>query len=283
MAELEPGAPSFVDRLLNGSITRARRTTAATRGEVVDLVLRGGYPIAVGLSTRARRRWFINLAALVVERLSVEEPDARRVTTAARFLTLLASRTAQVVSAADIGREMALGRDAAAAQLRLMELVYLVVLLPAWPTNLSARVTKRPKLHLVDSGLAAALQGMGERGVSSIDPAAASRFGALLETFVTMEVVKQTGWAEEDVELSHFRTSDGIEVDLVLETRDGRVAAVEVKAGERPGRDSTRGLEYLRDRVGERFVAGVVLTTGSHAQRIGDRLAVAPIDSLWRE
>jgi predicted AAA+ superfamily ATPase len=114
-----------------------------------------------------------------------------------------------------------------------------------------------------------------------VDPVAASRFGALLETFVVTEVLKQMGWATQEATAYHYRTADGTEVDLVLETLDGRVAAIEVKAGSRVTAAATRGLAHLRDRLGDRFVAGVLLTTGSQAQRLGDRLAVAPVAALW--
>ncbi|MDN5747322.1 MAG: hypothetical protein L0H64_02135 [Pseudonocardia sp.] len=68
---------------------------------------------------------------------------------------------------------------------------------------------------------------------------------------------------------------------MVLEAADGRVAAIEVKAAPGLPAGSTRGLAYLRDRLGDRFVAGLVLNTGDDAQRIGDRLQVAPVRSLW--
>lgn len=74
--------------------------------------------------------------------------------------------------------------------MRLLELVYLVVELPAFSTNLSARITKRRKIHLVDSGLAAHLQGLDAARLGPTDPAGASRFGALLETFVVTEVLR---------------------------------------------------------------------------------------------
>lgn len=282
-AELQPGARSIADRLFDGSVLRARRTSGVERSEIVEAVLRGGYPIAVELSAPARGRWFANLAALVVERVGDDVAPVRHRPVATRFLRLAAARTAQVATAAEIGREVGLGRDQAGSYLRLLELAYLTVALPAWSTNLSARVTKRPKLHLVDSGLAAHLQGVTADRLSAIDPAAATRFGALLETFVVTEVLKQLGWAELAVEASHFRTSDGVEVDLVLEAADGRIAAVEVKAGGQAGAGTTRGLVHMRDRLGDRFVAGLVLTTGPEAQSIGDRLAVAPVDTLWRE
>lgn len=281
VAETAPGAPSVIDRLYDGSLLRARRTTATTRSELVGVVLRGGYPIAASLPVAARDRWFANLASLVVERLGDDVAPVRHRELAAQFLRLAAARTAQVATAAEVGREIGMGRDQAGVYLRLLELAYLTVRLPAWSTNLGGRIAKRPKLHMVDSGLAAHLQGTNAARVSPVDPAGASRFGALLETFVVTEVLKQRGWSELAVEPYHFRTADGVQVDLVLESADGRVAAIEIKAGSQVNARATRGLEYLRDRLGPRFVAGLVLTSGTETQRIGDRLAVAPVDVLW--
>ncbi|MGH3979692.1 MAG: ATP-binding protein [Pseudonocardiaceae bacterium] len=282
VAELLPGASSVVDRLYDGSALQERRTSGMPRRELVDIVLRGGYPIAVGLAPEHRGRWFTNLAALVLERIGDDVTPVRRTDVLGRFLRLSAARTAQVLNAAELGRDAGLGRDQAGAYLRLLELVYLVVVLPAWSVNLSARVTKRPKLHLVDSGLAAHLQGITAERLSPVDPAAASRFGALLETFVVTEVLKQAGWAAEAVSAYHYRTADGVEVDLVLEAADGRVVAVEIKAGSQVTASAMRDLAQLRDRLGARFTAGVLLTSGSQAQRVGDRLSVAPVDILWR-
>jgi hypothetical protein len=59
---------------------------------------------------------------------------------------------------------------------------------------------------------------------------------------------------------------------------------VEVKAstGYRP--KDYAGLRKLRDRVGEAFVAGVLLNTGPMAVNLREeRLHVVPIDRLWRE
>jgi uncharacterized protein len=280
-AEMHPGTRSVVDRLFDGELLNVRRTSGMSRNDLIELVLQGGYPIATTLRPDARGRWFTNLTNLVVERLGDDVSQIRRTDVFGRFLRLSAARTAQVLNAAEIGREIDIGRDQAGAYLRLLELAYLVVQVPAWSTNLSGRLAKRPKLHLVDSGLAAHLQGITARRLSPVDPDAVTRFGALLETFVVTEVMKQLGWTSEPVMLSHFRTASGIEVDLVLETNDGRVGAIEVKAGSQVPRTGTRGLEYLRDHLGDRFVTGLVLTTGTQAQRIGDRLAVAPIDVLW--
>jgi uncharacterized protein len=46
-------------------------------------------------------------------------------------------------------------------------------------------------------------------------------FGPLLEGFVVMELARQATWSQARVELFHHRTKDHIEVDAVLESRQG--------------------------------------------------------------
>jgi uncharacterized protein len=282
MAELNPGSPSIVDRLF-GDVPFARRVAGADRAGTVAAVLRGGYPIAVGLPEAARDRWFANLATLVVERASDDVATARNTSALGRFLRPAAAGTAQTRNAAELGRDVGLGRDQAAAYLRLLELTYLTFELPAWSVNLTSRVAKRPKLHLVDSGLAAHLQGITAEQLRPTDPAGAARFGPLLETFVVTEVVKQLGWSSVAAQPFHYRTSDGVEVDLVLEAPDGRVVGIEIKAGSALTPGSTRGLRHLRDHLGDRFAAGLVVNTGSHVQQVDDRIWVAPVNGLWAQ
>ena len=95
------------------------------------------------------------------------------------------------------------------------------------------------------------------------------------------ELLKQASWLTPGVNAGHFRTKDGVEVDLVLERDDGAVVGVEVKAGTRvPGGDLT-GLRMLRDTVGDGFLGGVVLYLGQRSYTFEDRLHVVPVDRLW--
>jgi predicted AAA+ superfamily ATPase len=79
----------------------------------------------------------------------------------------------------------------------------------------------------------------------------------------------------------HFRTGDGDEVDLVLERDDGQVLAFEIKAGTRISGDDLRGLRALRDRLGSRLEAAIVLNTGVYAYTHADGFDVLPLDRLW--
>ncbi|GII79612.1 hypothetical protein Sru01_45940 [Sphaerisporangium rufum] len=100
-------------------------------------------------------------------------------------------------------------------------------------------------------------------------------------TFVYTELLKAGSSAETVVSLQHFRERDDREIDFILETRDGRIVAIEVKASSSPPRDATRQLRRLRDKLGDRFVHGVLLYLGEHTLSHGDRITAVPISALW--
>jgi len=103
----------------------------------------------------------------------------------------------------------------------------------------------------------------------------------MIETFVMMELARQLTWSAERARLHHYRTKDGVEVDAVLETPDGRIIAIEVKAGATVRAEDPAGLRHLAQRLGSRFVAGYVLYTGQQTLPFGDRLRAIPIDTVW--
>jgi predicted AAA+ superfamily ATPase len=99
-------------------------------------------------------------------------------------------------------------------------------------------------VHVIDSGLAGWLLGLSAAKINSRNPAALTEFGHLVETFAVGEILKQVSWADEVITASHFRTEAGDEVDLVLETWDGRVVGFEIKAGTRIKDTDLNGLAY---------------------------------------
>jgi hypothetical protein len=147
----------------------------------------------------------------------------------------------------------------------------------AQSSNLTTRAISTPKLIVTDSGLGGRLIGMSEERAK--DPTAL--VGPLLENFAIGEVARQLTWAEEPVQLFHYRDRDQVEVDMVLEHADGTVIGIEVKAAETVRGEDFRGLRHLANRLGDRFRAGIVLYAGEQQLSFGDRLTALPMAALW--
>lgn len=275
------------ENLLEGLITDPAAvvgqipSSPTSRRDYAERVCAGGFPLALRRAGAARARWFDDFVRASVERDARELVRIRERQALADLLTFLAAQTGQLLNMSRAAETIGVSRATAEAHLRLLEDLFLVVRLPAWGRTLRSRVSTRPKVHVVDAGLAARLLRLSPGKLAGLDPAALTEFGHLLETFVVGEVRKQASWLDEPVTLGHWRTSDGAEVDLVIESDAGTVIALEVKANGRATAPDFRGLTQLRDALGSRFAAGIILTTGTRSYTYSDRLHVMPIDRLW--
>lgn len=264
-----------------GSLITAA-TSSTTRDEYIQRVVRGGFPLAIARPTpSSRSRWFEDYIRLTLERDARELGKLRQAAALPRLLGRLAGQTAQVLSLTDAGSDIDLSAATVESYTRILEAVFLIQQLPAWGTTLTSRTGNKPKLHVVDSGVAAHLLRLSAERLARRDASALTEFGHLLETFVVGELSRQASWMDGLSGTGHWRTYDGDEVDFIAERHDGAIVAIEVKAGRRiPGSDLAP-LRKLRDRLGEHFVAGVALYLGERSYTFEDRLHVMPVDRLW--
>ena len=250
---------------------------AIRRKDLAELVVRGGFPEAVSRTPGRRRAWFDAYASTSVTRVVNQIADLERVAEIPRLLRLLAARSAEELNVAKLASEFGWGARTIDSYLAQLSSAFVLQLLPAWSANLSSKVVHRPKIHLLDTGLCAALCGLTAERLME----APERFSNLLETFVVMELRKQSSWSETQPALWHFRDRGGAEVDIVLEYPDGRVVAIEVKSGATPSHADARGLRLLRDRLGDRFHHGYLATTAPEAHPLEDRLSAIPVTAFW--
>jgi predicted AAA+ superfamily ATPase len=277
--ELRRVRDAFAERLFAGEdAVRAIRCEPLSRADAAEVVCRGGYPEAQGLSPRLRGRWFAAYVRTVTERDVREIARLREVSELPRLLRLLAARTACEVNLAEVSRELGMPRETLLGYVAALTTLHLRYEIPAWSRNATSRIVKHPKGHLTDVGLAAWLLGVGPETLA--DPASPA-LGPLLESFVAGELARQRTWSQVDHSMHHYRDRSGPEVDLVLESRDGRVAAVEVKAAVSVLERDFAALRLLRDRLGKDFAHGVVLHLGREALPFGDRLTALPLSALW--
>ena len=262
-------------------ISTSRSTTS--RDGYIERICRGGLPLAVARHDESRNRWMDDYVRVSLARDVTELARIRQGALLPALLRRLAAQTGQVLNMAAAGRSAGLEPRTAETYTKLLEDLFLVRRLGAWGRTLRARTAATPKIHVLDSGVAARLLGLSPARLGRLDAAALSEFGHLLETFVVGELLKQASWTGDVAGVGHWRTHDGHEVDLVIEHHDGAVTAFEVKSASRVTARDARGLRALRDGLGEGFNIGVVLYTGGLTYRLDERILVAPIDLLWSE
>lgn len=108
-----------------------------------------------------------------------------------------------------------------------------------------------------------------------MDRRGGSLAGHLFEGLVTLSVLTYAQAAEARV--SHLRTEGGRqEIDLIVERRDGRVVAIEVKLAPTVSSRDVAHLHWLRERTGSNLLDAIVITSGSYAYRRQDGIGVVP-------
>lgn len=274
--EINGVSETIIHRLFAADFARWKRKSSNL--SLVERVVRGGYPQAVEREDATRRSaWFASYISTLLQR---DVRDLARVDALhelPNLLKLLAARSAGLFNLSDVGRDARLPHSTLTRYLVLLEALFLVHRLPAWSTNLGKRLVKSAKLHIGDSGLACHLIG-ADTARFRHDP---SLFGKIVESFVVGEFLKQASWSEPQVSLYHFRTTGGVEVDLILEQANGAIAGVEVKAKATVTPTDFLGLQSLRDQLGKRFSAGVVVYTGDQTIPFGDKLWALPLEYIW--
>ncbi|TPN81006.1 ATP-binding protein [Mesorhizobium sp. CU2] len=246
--------------------------------ELVALVLRGGYPEALRRPAAARRiAWLEDYVAQVLDRDVRDVANLEQLDRLPRLLQVLAEHAGQLVNHTSFGAALGLSSVTAQKYVAILERLFLIRTLAPWSSNRLSRLIKTPKLHFLDSGLLAALREDEEQALREDR----SRFGAVLESFVVSELLKLASWSERRVSLSHYRTKDQDEVDVVIEDRRGRIVGIEVKASATVRPQDFRGLRQLQEAVGDRFVRGLVLHDHDRVTPFGEKLQAAPLSVLW--
>lgn len=275
--EMAGNKANLVDALFAAAAWRTG-SLPLDRADVCKRVIAGGFPEAVARSPGERRdAWFRSYIASLLQRDVRDLANIEGLTDMPRLLGLLAARSSALMNMSEVSRAAGIAHSTLRRYLALLEAAFIFQPLAAWSANIGKRFVKSPKIHLLDSGLAAHLRGDVDARALAQSP----NLGPLLETFVVQEVRKLLGWSRHSATPYHFRTAAGQEVDLLLEAPGQRIAGIEVKASANVGQGDFSGLRALSDAAGDKFARGVVLYFGEQRLSFADNLWALPIASLW--
>ncbi len=286
MAQLHPLTESekacapghFLSDLLNGAIKPGIRPEATPEGpSLPDRLVAGGYPEPLTRTPVRSRQWHRQYLRSIIDRDVQDVARVRDARELARLLELLALRSAGLLNTSNLANTLGLHRSTVDHYVAVLERLFLVRRLPAWRRNPAKRLIRTPKVHLLDSGLAATLADLtaydwlGRR----------DRMGHLLASFVVQQLIAQATWTEPDLRFWHYRDKDRVEVDVVI-TRGEKTWGIEVKAARGITSGDGKGLVRLAARCGDDFESGVLLYAGRDRLPLADkRILAVPLSELW--
>jgi predicted AAA+ superfamily ATPase len=208
--------------------------------------------------------WLSDYQKTYLERDVADLAALRELEPFVRAQKALALRSGGLVNFSDLARDAGVAPGTARRFLRYLELSYQVLALPAWHANASKRLTKRPKVHLVDPGVQRSI--LGRSGEVTGDE---------FESAVVAEIFKQVRTAGLRVALHHLRTHDGREVDLLIES-DRWVVAIEVKMARTVAAVHARNLTSLEAILGRPVRKGIVLSRDPVVRELSPEVIALP-------
>ncbi|MCB4755951.1 MAG: ATP-binding protein [Elusimicrobia bacterium] len=246
---------------------------------LLDRIFWGGYPDVLKQEVAHRRTtWFRTTLSTVLRHDVQEWLPGEDGSSLSSLLTLLATYSTSLLNFSELARVVKIPEDTLKQYLTLLEWTYLVHLLPAWTgSHPGQRIIKTPKLYFCDTGVMASLMAREVKEWTSDN----LPLWPLLETFVFAELTKQISWTRARPRLHHFRTRSGMEVDFILEFREGEIVGLDVKATTTLGTADFRGLKELEEAAGPHFHRGIVLYLGSRVVPFGPHIHALPVSALW--
>ncbi len=278
-AEKEQAPGQFLSVWFAGGLIQALPPSRVPRSsELPGRLVAGGYPDTFARSPQRARRWQHQYLQSIIERDIQDIAEIKDGQDVARLLEYLSHQTASLLNVAAIANALGHTRPTIERYLSALEKLFLIRRLPAWHSNRSKRLVKTPKVHVCDSGLAAALADLHPEQWNP----ERTRFGHLLESFVVQQVIALGAWHTSEPSFGHYRDKDLLEVDLVIEV-GGDVWGLEVKAGATVQANDGKGLLRLADVAKDKFRGGLILYDGEAVLPVAPHLNIyaAPIAKLW--
>jgi predicted AAA+ superfamily ATPase len=236
--------------------------------DIPQLLFTGFYPriIADALDPVEALSFYIST---YIERDVREIMAIKDLTLFSRFLRLCAGRSGQILNASSLAADAGINHNTARSWLSLLEASFIITTLQPHFANFNKRLVKAPKLYFWDVGLACHLLGIEHAGQIASHPLV----GALFETFVVTELMKQRLNRVREPKLYYWRDNAGHEVDVLYESVGG-IIPIEIKLGATIQREAWKGIDYYRS-LNAQASPGMVIYGGDERQERSNGLRIS--------
>jgi uncharacterized protein len=272
--EVYGGPGHFIEALFKGEF----RDCKPKKKSLIEAIRAATFPEISGRPDNECSTWFDSYLTTILQRDVRTLAEIEKISQLPTLLRVLASRSGGLLNDADISREAGFNAVTGKTYRSILKAMFLTFDVPPWYRNISKRLVKSPKGYLTDTLLLCYLLDWNLEELQRKRP---HLFGHVVENFVATELTKLLSFSGVRAQLLHFRTSDGKEVDFILERPDGTLAAIEVKTRHSVDPSDFKGINELEKHVGESLVTGVVLYSGKDLVLFGKNRFAVPISYLW--
>ena len=157
-----------------------------------------------------------------------------------RFLKVTAARSGQLLNLADMARNTDISPNTAKHWLSILQTSGIIYLLQPYHTNVTKRLVKTPKLYYIDTGLCSYLTQWSD--AATLEAGAMS--GAILETYIVIEILKSYWHNGLQAPLYFYRDKDKKEIDLLI-TKDQKIYPIEIKKTGSPTKNALKNFKVL--------------------------------------
>ncbi len=249
LGSVSPSLMTHVSQSLAGRLSQIELTpfllTELTTQTRERLWLYGGYPDGGILDAGPYPRWQLDYLALLAQRDLPAWGLPAKPQVTERLIRLLAAVHGQVWNASQLGQSLGLSYKTINGYLDYLVGAFLIRRLPPYQVNIRKRLIKSPKVYWRDSGLLHALLNVADDRALLLQP----WVGASWEGFVIEQILGELSSRGRNVDPYYFRTSDGHELDLVLDFGTERWA-IEVKLTASPSPSDLNHLDKVADMIG---------------------------------
>jgi predicted AAA+ superfamily ATPase len=255
---------------------RAKQCKDVSVPKIFDIIFRGSMPQLNAEKDLKRKEFYENYLRSYILRDAVDINGIHNTNGFRKFIVACAARTGQQLNYAALAEDADVSQPTAKAWLEILQSMGIVFLLQPYYTNVLKRLSKTPKLHFFDTGLATYLLGWPDASTLMSGPMS----GAFFETFCVGEIKKDYQNRGELNQLYYFRDNAGNEIDLLIE-RDRTLYPIEIKKSEKPNyRDSIKAFKLL-DTISDRTVGSGGLICGATSLiPIDEKNLVIPVKLL---
>lgn len=205
-----------------------------------ELILRGSYP-EIYHKNRKPEIWYPSYIKTYVERDVRQLKNIENTSLFIKFLKICAGRTGQQINESSISNDCGIDVRTVRSWLSVLEQSYVIKIIQPYYNNFNKRIIKAPKMYFVDTGLACTLLNIR----NSEDLKLSHFYGALVENFIIMDLVKTNANHKKEQDFYYWRDSNGVEVDLIID--EGKdFLPVEIKSAQTFSNDFTKNLKKIK-------------------------------------